>query len=127
MILILLTRQRLQPVSPDTIAESALEEEGLGGGEEGGDACGIDDDDGPKGGVIAQILSYDSAEKDAKTHTNVPRNQNGGVGRATLVVVCHADGHVLEGRPHVAIAQADEQCRTIVTNQSEKGSVKSEE
>ena len=73
MILILLTRQRLQPVSPDTIAESALEEEGLGGGEEGSDACGIDDDDGPKGGVIAQILGNDTAEKDGRAGCCVPR------------------------------------------------------
>ena len=74
MILILLTRQRLQPVSPDTIAESALEEEGLGGSEEGSDACGIDDDDGPKGGIIAQILGNDTAKKDAKSHADVPRD-----------------------------------------------------
>ena len=127
MILILLTRQRLQPVSPDTIAESALEEEGLGGDEEGSDACGIDDDDGPKGGVIAQILGNDTAEKDAKSHADVPRDQDGGISRAALVVVCHADGHVLESRPHVAITQADEQCRTIVADQSEKGRVKREE
>ena len=114
-------------LSPDTIAESALEEEGLGGGEEGSDACGINDDDSPERGVIAQILSNDTAKKDAKSHADVPRDQDGGISRAALVVVCHADGHVLESRPHVAITQADEQCRTIVANQSEKGSVKSEE
>jgi len=89
VILILLTRQRQLPVSPDTITETPSEEEGLGGGEEGSDACGIDDDDGPEGGVIAQILSYDSAEKDAKTHTNVPRNQNGGISRATQVALLY--------------------------------------
>ena len=120
MILILLTWQRQQPVSPDTIAETPSEEKGLGGGEEGSNTSGIDEDNSPERGAIAQIFGNDASGEDAKSHADVPRDQDGGISRTALVVMRHADGHVLEGRPHVPIAQSDEQGRTVVADKRER-------
>ena len=93
----------------DAVAETALEEERLGGSEESGDTRGIHEDYRPEGGGIAQMLGDDAAQEDAEAHADVPGDEDGGIGRAALVVVRHADGHVLEGGPHVTVAKTDQQ------------------
>ena len=94
--------------------EISLKEEAAGGQEEKGDTGGIDGNDGPESGGVAKELADDTAHKDAEPHADVPRNEDGRVSCATLVVRSHADGHILEGGPHVAIAQTDEQGRGVV-------------
>ena len=88
----------------DGAVEVAAEEKGLGGKEEGGNTDGIDGGYCPKGAGIAQIFSNDTTEEDAKSHADVPRDEDGGVGRATLIVAGYIDGHILEGGPHVTVA-----------------------
>ena len=99
---------------PDAVAEPALEEEVLRGHEEAADTGGIDRHDRPEGGSIAEQLGDDASEQDAQAHADVPRDEDGGVGRATLIILGHADGHVLESRPQVSVAEADEQGRTVI-------------
>ena len=52
----------------------------------------------------------------AKSHTDIPRDEDSGVGRTSLVVMGHIDGHILEGWPHVTIAKTYQDGRTKVTN-----------
>ena len=87
-----------------------------GEGEEGDDACHVHDDHGPEGRQIAQRVGKNAAYEYAQAHAYVPRNQDAGVGGATLVVTSQIDEHILECRPHMTVAQADENGRAIVTN-----------
>ena len=97
--------------------EVAAEEEGLRGKEETGDTRGIDNDHRPESGGVAEEFGDDAAQEDAETHANVPGDQDGRVGRATLVVAGYVDGHVLEGRPHVTVAQTDKEGRAVVAEE----------
>ena len=90
--------------STDGGIEPARQEEVSGAQEEGGDAHGIDADDGPEGRCIAEVFGNDTSQEDTQSHTHVPGDEDGGIGGAPLVVGCHVDGHVLEGRPHVSVA-----------------------
>lgn len=81
-----------------------MQEERLGSHKEEGSTDGIDQSYRPEGCCIAQVFCNDAAQQDAQSHTHIPRYQDGGVGRSTLAVVSHADGHILESRPHVAVA-----------------------
>ena len=89
---------------------------GAGEGEEGGDACHIHDDHGPEGGQVAERIGDDAAHEHAQAHADVPRDEDAGIGCATLVVAGQIDEHVLERGPHVAVAQADEDGRAKVAN-----------
>ena len=92
------------------------EEKGLGGEEETGDTRGIDHHDRPEGGGIAQELGNHTSHKNAEAHTDVPGDEDGGVGSTPLAVAGHIDGHVLEGGPHVTVSQADEQGRAVIAD-----------
>ena len=92
----------------------ALEEESPGGKEEAGDTRGVDEDDGPESSTIAEEFGDDASDKDAESHADVPGDEDGGVGGASLVVAGHVDGHVLEGRPHVSVAETDEKGGAVV-------------
>ena len=81
----------------------ALQEELAGGGEICQHSHGIDHRHSPEGAVVAKMLGNESAEQYADSYANIPRNQNGAVGSAALVVVRHAENHVLERGPHVAV------------------------
>ena len=85
----------------DTVVQVAVQEERLGSQEVEGDTHGIDEGDRPEGSTIAQVLGNDATQEDAQSHTDIPRDEDGGVGRAALVIVCHIDGHILKCRPHV--------------------------
>ena len=63
---------------------------------------------GPEGSGVAEIFGYHPAEDDAETHTQIPAGQQGGVGGAALVVMRHRNDHVLEGWPHMPVAQTNE-------------------
>ena len=63
------------------------------------------------------MLGHDATHQDAQSHANVPRDEDGRVGCAALVVLCHIDHHVLECGPHVSVAQSDEQGRAVVAHQ----------
>ena len=56
------------------------------------------------------MLGHNTSSQDAKSHAQIPRHEDGRVSSASLVIVCHIDGHILESGPHVTIAQSDEQC-----------------
>ena len=84
--------------------EIATEEEGTGGEEEGAHTGGVDHGYRPEGGTVADELRDDAANEDAQSHTDVPGDEDGAVGGATLVVRGHVDGHILEGGPHMAVA-----------------------
>lgn len=92
------------------------EEEGLCGQEIAGDTWGIDEYYCPESSPIADKLSDDTTNENAKSHADVPWDEDGGVGCAALVAVCHVDGHVLEGWPHVAVAETDKQRRAVIAN-----------
>ena len=94
----------------------SLQEERLGGKEEESHAGTVDQNDAPERSGITHKFGDDSTEEYSQTYADVPRHEDGGVGSASLVVVCHVDGHVLEGGPHVTIAQSDEQCGTVVAH-----------
>ena len=106
----------MNSILPDGGVEVALEEEGLGGEEETGDTCSIDEDDGPEGGTVAEEFGDDASDKDAESHADIPGDKNGGVGGSALIVAGHVDGHVLEGGPHVAVAEADEEGGAVVAD-----------
>ena len=76
----------------------------------------VDTSDCPEGGCIAKKLGDDAADKDAYAHAYVPRDEDGGIGRTSLMMVSHRNHHVLEGWPQVAIAQSDENGGTIVAD-----------
>ena len=99
----------------------ATEEEGLGGKEEKGDTKGVDEGDSPESGIVAQELGNDASHENAQAHAKVPRDEDGGVGCASLVVGGHAYGHILEGGPHVTIAKSKKDGATVVANKREEG------
>ena len=68
------------------------------------DAGEVDENDGPEGCSVAKGFGDDATDKDAEPHANVPGDEDGGVGGASLVVVSHRYHHVLEGWPKVAVA-----------------------
>ena len=117
----------MNSILPDGGVEVALEEEGLGGEEETGDTGGVDEDDGPEGCTVAEEFGDDASDEDAEAHADVPGDEDGGVGGAALVVAGHVDGHVLEGGPHVAVAEADEEGGAVVANFIEEGGRRKEE
>ena len=98
----------------DRRVQVTLEEERPGGEEEAGDTCGVDEDDGPEGSAVTEDLRDDASDKYAESHADVPGDENGGVGGTTLVVTGHVDGHVLEGWPHVSVAETDEKGGAVV-------------
>ena len=69
----------------------------------------------PKRSSITEILDDGAAEEDADTDAKIPAGEEGGVGRASLVIGGYADDHVLECWPEVTIAQANEDGGTIIT------------
>ncbi len=73
------------------------------------------DDHAPECSTIVEKLCQHATEQDAQADAQVPCREQGRVGCASLVVVCHTDNHVLDGWPHVTITQSDEQCRAIIT------------
>ena len=90
-----------------------------------GGACGKEEEEGsntvhdgnpPECSSIAEILDDGAAEENADTDTKIPAGEEGGVGSASLVVGSYADDHVLEGRPEMAIAKADEDGGTIIAH-----------
>lgn len=66
------------------------------------------------------MLGYDAAQQDTQSHADVPRDEDGGVGRSALVMASYVDHHVLESRPHVTVAQSDEDGGGVVTYVSEE-------
>ncbi len=70
--------------------------------------------DGPKGCFVAEVFGNSATKEYAQAHAKVPTGEQSGVGCAALVVAGHADDHVLEGRPHVTVAQTDEQSRSVI-------------
>ena len=98
------------------LVQIPFKEERLGAKEEEGDAEGVDQSDGPEGGGIVEELRDDATQQDAETHADVPRDEDGAVGSTPLTVLRHVDGHILEGGPHVTVAQADEKRRDIIAN-----------
>ena len=103
----------------DRFVEVPSEEESLRGKEEAGHAGGIDEDDSPESSGIAQELRDHTANENAEAHTDIPGYEDGAVCSASLIIPSHIDSHVLEGRPHVPIAEADEQGGTVISNGSE--------
>ena len=91
-------------------AEAVVEEVAAGGGEEEGDAEGVDDGHGDEGGGVAHMLGDDAAQEYAEAQAEVPAGEDGAVGCAALVVVGKVYNHVLHRGPHVAVAEAYEQC-----------------
>ena len=92
------------------------EEEGLRSQEIAGDTWGIDEYYCPESSPIADKLSDDTTNEYAKSHADVPRNEYGRVGSASLVVLGHIDAHILESGPHVSVAQAYQQSWTIIAH-----------
>ena len=110
----------------DSCIQVSIQEERLGGEEESRYSSGIDGHHSPESSPIAEILCDDATHQDTQSHTNVPRDENGRISRSSLVVLCHVDGHILESRPHMTVAQADEQGGTIVPHSSEQRRMKRE-
>ena len=117
----------LNSILPDGGVEVALEEEGLGGEEEAGNTGSVDEDDGPESSTIAEEFGDDASDKYAESHADVPGDEDGGVGGSALIVAGHVDGHVLEGGPHVAVAEADEEGGAVVANFIEERGRRKEE
>ena len=70
----------------------------------------------PEGGGVTGEFADDTAAEHTETDADIPRDEQRGVGGATLVVVGHGDNHVLEGRPEVAVAEAQQKRRAIVAD-----------
>ena len=70
----------------------------------------------PECSSITEILDDGTTEEDADTDAEIPAGEEGGVGCASLVVGSNADDHVLEGRPKVTIAKADEDGGTLIAH-----------
>lgn len=71
----------------------------------------------PEGCRIADVLRDKASEKDTYALPQVPARQDGRVRRTPFVVARYAYHHVLERRPHMSVAQSDEQCRPVVARQ----------
>ena len=105
----------------DVGIQIAAKEEGLGGKKKECNTKGVDEGDRPESSIVTQMFGNNAPQEDAQTHTNIPRDEDGGVSRASLVIRGYTDGHVLEGGPHVTITQADENGATVVANEREEG------
>ena len=105
----------------DRCIEVAAEEERLGGKEETEHTSAVDQHHRPEGGGIAHEFGDDTADEDAESHANVPRDEDGRVGRAALIVSGHIDSHILEGGPHVTVAETNQQGRTVVAEPPRSG------
>lgn len=68
----------------------------------------------PERGCVAQELSHYATQENAKAKAKIPRCEDGAIGRAAFVVVCHANDHVLKGWPKVSVAKSDKHCRKVV-------------
>ena len=89
------------------LVQVPFKKKALGIEEEEGNTKGVDQDNGPESGRIVDEFRDDTTQKDAETHTDVPWHEDGAIGSASLTVRCHIDSHILEGGPHVTIAQTD--------------------
>ena len=58
-------------------------------------------------GGEAKTLGDDASEEDAEPHAEIPRDEDGGVGGAALIVAGYFDKHVEEGGIHLAVAETD--------------------
>ena len=60
------------------------------------------------------MFGYDTAHQHAHSHAQIPAREDSGIGGTTLVVLRQVDEHILKCRPHVTIAQPDdERCQII--------------
>ena len=69
------------------------------GEEEEGGAEELSDGYHPEGGGVAEVFADEATGEYTQSDADVPGDEQGGVGRATFVVVRHGDYHVLEGGP----------------------------
>ena len=90
-------------MSMDVGIQVATKEEGLGGKKKECNTKGIDEGDAPESSIVTQMFGNNAPQEDTQAHTNIPRDEDGGVSRASLVIRGYTDGHVLEGGPHVTI------------------------
>lgn len=69
----------------------------------------------PEGGRVApEMFGHAASAYDAGADTQIPRGEDGGVGRAAPFVRGEVDEHGLHGRIHVAVAEAYHQCGGII-------------
>ena len=88
---------------------------------EEGYACCIDYPCQPEGTMISFPLRSYSAEQDAEADAHIPCCEQGGVGRAALGGRGEVDEHILHGRKHMAVAEADDEGCTIVAEACGQG------
>ena len=80
-------------------------------------AKGIDRRHRPEHQRVAENLGQNTTQQHTQAHTYIPRDENRRVGRAPLRVPRHRNHHVLKSRPHVAVAQADQDGTTVITDE----------
>ena len=97
----------MQPRGPSTdiLIEIPLEEKVFCCQKEGQYTGSVDDDYRPEGCLITNQLRDDATNKNTKSHTDVPRNEDSGIRCTPLIVSSRTDGHILESGPHVAVAE----------------------
>ena len=60
------------------------------------------------------MFGNDSAQQASYAEAKVPSRKNAAVGSASLVVSCHVDKHVEEGRVEMPVAQSDKDGREVI-------------